>query len=100
MDLFSVALTDLGFQRREQDRVRSYVNEGKACAVYADPRRLGEISFAVYRLPLPKRRPRTTTLFSISRRFRIPDSWKNDLKSKYGKRVMEALDVLESKAKP
>ncbi len=93
-------LTGLGFQRREENRVRSYVNEGATYAVYADPRRLGEISFVVYRLPLPKRRPQTKNLFSMSQRFRIPDSWKNDLQSKYGKRVTEAADALEAKAKP
>ena len=93
-------LTELGFRKQEQDRVKSYVNKETACVVYADPRRLGEISFVVYRLPFPKRRPRITSLFSMSRRFRILDSWKNDLQSKYNKRVLAAIDELEPKAKP
>jgi hypothetical protein len=92
-------LLELGFQKREAGAITSYVNDGATCTVYADPRRLGQISFVVYRLPLPKKRPRSTSLFSISQRFSISDNWRNDLPSKYEKRVSEALNALQPKAK-
>lgn len=100
LDWAESRLAELGFLRKEDTRVRSYVKEGTDFAVFADPRRLGEISFAVYRLPLPKRRPQGARYFTALQQFRIPDSWKNDLKSKYEKRVLEAINALERARKP
>lgn len=92
-------LSALGFKREEQGRTLSYVDDRAESIVYADPRQIGEISFVLYQKPLPKKRPRGATFPSLSGRFRMADSWKIDLRSKYEKRVKDALAILDARAK-
>lgn len=85
-------LSALGFRCTVDGRIKSFVDEQESHIVYADPRVEGEIQLLVYRLPLPKRRGGIGR--TLSRRFRIADAWKHDLRSKYLARVSAALSEL------
>ncbi|MEY2520588.1 MAG: hypothetical protein QOF24_2347 [Verrucomicrobiota bacterium] len=75
-------LTELGFQMSVADSAKQYTLERPELIVYADPRGSGEITFRVYRKPLPKRkRPMPAQVFSLK------DNWKNDLKGKFEARL-------------
>jgi hypothetical protein len=49
-------LAELGFQSTMEANIKSYTNERGDFVVYADPRTNGQITFKVYKKPLPKRR--------------------------------------------
>lgn len=75
-------LSNLGFLTTTEARVRSYIDERREFVVYADPRRYGLISFAVYAKPIPKQ----DHIGSIAT-FNLSDNWKNDLRGKYEARL-------------
>jgi hypothetical protein len=83
-------LADLGFQLATEGNVKSYTDERETVVVYADPRANDEISFTVYRKPLPKRSRVHRVRTWASNRFYIKDNWKNDIRGKYETRVTRA----------
>jgi hypothetical protein len=85
-------LIDLGFRINIQDRIKSYIDEQETYLVYADPRVKGQITFTIYKGPLPTKSETMRTRSRALQRFRIPDNWKNDLRGKYHQRVMQALN--------
>jgi hypothetical protein len=81
-------LKKLGFMRSQDGNVVAYTNEQPDYVVYADPRELGRIQFAVYAKPLARRgtgTPKTQAWFSL------PDTWTRDLLAKYHKKLGAAM---------
>ena len=81
-------LEELGFHVREEERVRSFVEEQSAYIVYADPRAEGEITFRFFQKTLSGN---LSNARGARRSFFIKDIWKNDLPGKYRARVAKAL---------
>lgn len=81
-------LKSLGFQIVKEDRTKAYINERTDVVVYADPRIRGEIGFSVYMLPL-NTKPGRRVHQELTPRFRMFDSWKNDLLRKYEFRITQ-----------
>ena len=81
-------LEQLGFQALKRERVISYILEDDNCVVYADPRTVGQITFRVFKKPIPKRKPNR---FSITSSFSLQDRWKSDLKGKFLTRLNEVI---------
>jgi hypothetical protein len=73
-------LRSMGFAVEISERVRSYTKALDEFTIYADPRRLGAISFAIFGSKKPRSRPRFfgNTLAS----FDLQDRWKHDLTTK------------------
>jgi hypothetical protein len=84
-------LVDLGFQITSEANVKSYVSEHEDFVVYADPRTKGEITFTVYKKPLPKRGRVPRIRKNFLNYFRLMDSWKNDIREKYEARLAKAI---------
>ncbi|RJP18348.1 MAG: hypothetical protein C4520_14565 [Candidatus Abyssobacteria bacterium SURF_5] len=79
-------LKDLGFSIATDDNVRQYVLDLEDHVVFADPRIEGQITFNVYRKPLPRRKGHRRLYQS----FYIRDNWKNDLQGKFETRLERA----------
>jgi hypothetical protein len=80
-------LAELGFPVASNANVRSYASDHGDFAVFADPRRTGEIRFAVYRKPLPTKPPRNGRYRAYVGSFFLMDSWKHDIQQKYQSRL-------------
>jgi hypothetical protein len=77
-------LSDLGFRIHVNGRVKSYIYEEDDLVVYADPRTLGELSFRVFKRPIPERsRIGRRKHHDATRPFSIPDRWKHNLLDKF-----------------
>jgi hypothetical protein len=87
-------LLSLGFVLKSEDRIKCYVNETNDSIVFADPRKIGEIRFAVFKKPLPKKVTQSNR-FRTDREFMIKDNWKNDLCSKFEVRVQHVISTLK-----
>jgi len=72
-------LIELGFQINLDGNIKSYTDDREELLVYADPRCNGEINFSAYKKPLSKR----SRLGLATKRYKIRDSWKHELKNKY-----------------
>jgi hypothetical protein len=81
-------LAELGFEMELDGRAKAYTRKDGESLVYADPRVKGEIIFRVYRLPLPKRGRSKRLQPSV---FKLLDSWKHDIRSKYKARWVQAM---------
>lgn len=84
-------LSSLGFEIRIDERVTAYIDESHDAIVFADPRKLGEIRFTLYRKPLPKKNSRS---YRMSPKFYIKDNWRHDLPKKYQVRLQQAQESL------
>jgi len=80
-------LVELGFRVQLDGKVRSYTAETDDMMVYADPRESKQITFCPFKKPLLKS---GKTRWGYRNTFFILDSWKNDIKGKYEKRLAEA----------
>ena len=84
-------LSDLGFTEQQTGNARAFMRPMDSFVVYADPRRLGVISFTIYReadaKPRKLRRvpPRARGWFSLK------DAWRNDLGKKFDAALIAAL---------
>ena len=81
-------LTQLGFKLTTTDRVRTYTREHEEFIVYADPRRVGEITFAPF-----NRSPRGRRV-TYADRFVIRDNVRHDISGKYDARITSLTDRL------
>jgi hypothetical protein len=87
-------LAELGFQTTSEGNVKSYLSERIDFVIYADPRASGQITFRLYKKPLPKK-GRTARLRSARiSTFYLLDSWKNDIRGKYETRLSSAMATL------
>jgi hypothetical protein len=76
-------LTQLKFKIRTNGKIKSYIKEDDEYIVYADPRKLGNIKFLVYKKPLSKNKKNV----SSNKSFFLKDNWKLHLKQKYENRL-------------
>lgn len=86
LDWAESRLRTLGFEKRVDGNVQSWIDDQEHYVVYADLRSAGRINFLVWKKPLPKRSPANTYRYRICQ-FYLLDSWKNDLGSKYESRL-------------
>lgn len=89
-------VAELGFQVKQEGRIKSYTLEMEGFVVYADPRDRRRIEFSVLKKPLPKPRRRRGPVLRMFPRFHILDSWKNDIRGKFKKRLAEAVKSAEA----
>lgn len=72
-------LIELGFKINLEGNVKSYTDERKEFVIYADPRYEKGISFRAFKKSLSKH----LRLIPLHRQYKILDTWKHDLKTKY-----------------
>ena len=82
-------LASLGFTRRQEERVVSWVDDrAEGYMVYADPRTKKRVRFYVYPKPLPRKRRGHRAKRGY---FELLDTLKNDLPGKYSDRLAGGL---------